>query len=304
MRKIIRRLLNRFGYEIVKTDDWYISKTDQKNIVQLGKYSITMPGNNTLSRTYALYPDFNRIIGRLAATIAKKYPDMTAVDIGANVGDTIAIIKSFVEVPVVGIEGDEVTFSFLKKNAQQFSNVSIINSFLGDKKQELKVDLESSGANTTVIPSESGTNVIAFKTLDEVLSEGFCDRVIKMIKLDIEGFDTIVLRGAYEILKKDHPALFFEYNRDAMKAINEDGLSTILSFAEYGYNKIAFFDYHGRLLLVTPLANTKEISYLHEYAIGKNNLLGYYDICIFHQHDDALADDFFGAEAEYGKKNS
>ena len=304
MRKVIRRLLNRFGYEIVKTDDWYISKTDKKNIVQLGKYSIAMPGNNTLSRTYALYPDFNRIIGRLATAISKKYPEMTAIDIGANVGDTIAIIKSFVDVHIIGIEGDEVTFSFLKKNAQQFSNVSIINSFLGDKKQELKVDLESSGANTTVIPSESGANVIAFKTLDEVLSEGFQNRMIKMIKLDIEGFDTIVLRGAYEILKKDHPALFFEYNRDAMKAINEDGLSTILSFAEYGYNKIAFFDYHGRLLLVTPLKNKKEIAYLHEYAIGKNNLLGYYDICIFHQQDDALADEFFNAEAEFCKKSS
>jgi FkbM family methyltransferase len=304
MRKVIRKLLNRFGYEIVKTDDWYISKTGKKNLVQLGKYSVSMPGNNTLSRTYALYPDFNRIIGRLAASIAKKYPEMTAIDIGANVGDTIAIIKSFVEVPVIGIEGDEVTFSFLKKNAQQFSNVSIVNSFLGDKKQEVKVDLESSGANTTVIPSDSGSNVIAFKTLDEVLNEGFHDRVVKMIKLDIEGFDTIVLRGAFEILKKDHPALFFEYNRDAMKAINEDGLSTILSFTNYGYNKIAFFDYHGRLLLVTTLTNKKEISYLHEYAIGKNNLLGYYDICIFHQQDDDLADVFFDAEAALAKKNS
>lgn len=304
MRKIIRKLLNRLGYEIVKTDDWYVSKTEKKNIVQVGKYSITMPGNNTLSRTYDLYPDFNSIIGRLAASIAKKYSEMTVVDIGANVGDTIAIVKSVVEVPIIGIEGDEVTFSFLKQNAQQFSSVSIINSFLGDKKQELKVELESSGANTTVIPSESGSKVIAFKTLDEVLSEGFNDRVVKLIKLDIEGFDTVVLRGAYERIRKDRPALFFEYNRDVMKAIKEDGLSTLLSFAEYGYNKIAFFDYHGRLLIVTSITNKKEITYLHEYAIGKNNLIGYYDVCIFHGQDDSLADEFFDGELNYSKKNS
>ncbi|HLP35719.1 FkbM family methyltransferase [Lacibacter sp.] len=304
MRKIIRKILNRFGYEVIKTDDWYVSKSGKKNVVQVGKYSINMPGNNTLSRTYDIYPDFNSIIGRLAASIAKKYPEMTIVDIGANVGDTIAIVKSVVEVPIIGIEGDEVTYSFLKQNAQQFSNISIINSFLGDKRQELKVELESSGANTTVIPSESGTRVIAFKTLDEVLQEGFNDRVIKLIKLDIEGFDTIVLRGAYERIRKDQPALFFEYNRDVMKAINEDGLSTLLSFTEYGYNKIAFFDYHGRLLLVTSMSNQKEITYLHEYAIGKNNLIGYYDICIFHQQDDLLADEFFDGEAEYCRKNS
>jgi len=88
-----------------------------------------------------------------------------------------------------------------------------------------------------------------------------------------------------------------------MNAINEDGLSTLLSFAEYGYNKIAFFDYHGRLLIVTTLANTKEITYLHEYAIGKNNLIGYYDICIFHGQDDGLADEFFDGELNYGRKH-
>jgi len=208
MRKVIRKLLNRFGYEIVKTEDWYVSKSGKKNVVQVGKYSIQMPGNNTLSRTYALYPDFNSIIGRLAASISKKYPEMTVVDIGANVGDTIAIVKSVVEVPVIGIEGDEVTFSFLKQNAQQFSNVSLINSFLGDRKQELKVELESSGANTTVIPSAVGSKVIAFKTLDEVLNKGFNDRVIKLIKLDIEGFDTIFCRGAYNRTRKNR-RLFF-----------------------------------------------------------------------------------------------
>ncbi len=305
MRKIIRRLLNHYGYEIIKTDVWYSSKRGRKDIAKVGNYSISMPGNNTLSKTYVVYPDFNSILGRLAAAIEKKYPELTVVDIGANVGDTIAIIKSVIDVPIIGIEGDDVTYSYLEKNAEQFSKVSIVNTFLGDKKQDVKVELESSGWNTAIIPSENGTKTISFKTLDEVLSEErYRSAIIKLIKLDIEGFDTIVLRGSYDKIKKDHPVLFFEYNRDIMETINEDGLSTLLSFIDYGYNKIAFFDYRGRLLLVTSIANKAEITYLHEYAIGKNNLLGYYDICIFHQQDDSLADDFLKTEAEYSKKNS
>lgn len=299
MRKLIRKFLNHFGYEIIKTDNWYNSKSGIKNVAKVGKYSITMPGNNTLSRTYALYPDFNSQLGRLAAAIAKKYPGITVVDIGANVGDTIAIIKSEVEVPVIGIEGDDITYSFLEKNAEQFSNVTVVKTFLGDKKQEIKAELDSIGTNTAIVPSESGTRTISFKTLDEVLGEERFENVnVKLIKLDIEGFDTIVLRGSYEVIKRSQPVLFFEYNRDVMNTINEDGLSTLLSFNEYGYNKIAFFDYMGRLLLVTSMKNNEEITYLHHYAIGKNNLLGYYDICIFHQQDDALAEAFFKTEAE------
>lgn len=305
MKKLIRRFLNQYGYEIIKTDDWYSSKSGRKDIAKVGNYSIIMPGNNTLSKTYVVYPDFNSILGRLAAAISKKYADLTVVDIGANVGDTIAIMKSVVNVPIIGIEGDPVTFGFLEENAKQFSNVSIVNTFLGDKKQEVKVELESSGWNTAIIPTEKGSKTISLKTLDEVLSEErFNSANIKLIKLDIEGFDTIVLRGAYEKIKHSHPVLFFEYNRDIMETINEDGLSTLLSFIDYGYNKIAFFDYRGRLLLVTSITNISEITYLHEYAIGKNNLLGYYDICIFHQEDDSLATDFLKSEAEYSKKNS
>lgn len=297
MKKIVRSFFNYFGYDIIKTEEWYISKKGKTNTTQVGNYQISMPGDNTLSNTYHIYPDFNSHLGRLAAVIAKKYPDMTAVDIGANVGDTIAIVKTLIDIPVIGIEGDDVSYQYLEKNVTQFSNVTTIKTFLGEKKNDLKVKFESKGSNTTIIPSETGDTTISFKTLDETLdNEKFKNARIKLLKLDIEGFDTIVLRGSYEVITKNLPVLFFEYNRDVMKKINEDGLSTLLSFANYGYNKIAFFDYMGRLLLATTMKNREEITYLHQYAIGKNNLLGYYDICIFHKQDDAIANDFLKAE--------
>ncbi len=297
MKGIIRSFFNRFGYDIVKTENWHLLRKELKNQVKVGNYEISMPGDNTLQNTYHLYPDFNGHLGRLAAVIAKKYPDMTVVDIGANVGDTIAIIKTLIDVPVIGIEGDDISYQYLEKNATQFSKVTTIKTFLGDKKHDQKVKFESKGSNTTIIPSDTGDTTISFKPLDEVLAdEPYHSANIKLIKLDIEGFDTIVLRGAGEVIAKNQPVLFFEYNRDVMEHIGEDGLSTLLSFGRFGYNKIAFFDYMGRLLLVTTMQNTDEITYLHQYAIGKNNLLGYYDICLFHQQDDAVATDFLKGE--------
>lgn len=297
MKRIIRKIFNRFGYEIIKTTDWFELKKDRERKVVVWGRELIMPGNNTLIKTYREFMDFNAHLNRIACCVAEQYPTMTVVDVGANVGDTIAIIKSVKDLFVIGIEGDEITFSYLKRNVKQFSNVVILNTYLSDESKKVQVLLENQGTNTTLIPMESGGSEVAFKTLDEILlSDEFGSQCIKLIKIDAEGFDTIILRGAYRTIEQHKPVLFFEYNRDLMKKIQEDGLSAVLSLKKYGYNKIGVFDYLGRLLLVTTYQNPEIFTYLHNYGIGEHNLFGYYDICIFHQEDDELADRFFKQE--------
>ena len=300
MRKLIRDFLNRYGYDIVKTGIPYIPKIKGDGTVLVGKYQVTMPGSNIQLGNYKIYPDLNAQLGRLTAAIYKKYPGMTVVDVGANVGDTIAVLKSAVDVPVIGIEGDETSFSYLQKNTAQFADVKIVKTFLGEKSEDTKVSMEKTGWNNTIIPDAAGTEQISFKSLDDVIANsGFNGAEIKLLKVDVEGFDTIVLRGATAIIDKHKPVLFFEYNRENMKAIKEDGLSTVLSFSRYNYNKIVFFDHKGTLVLATEMKNEEEITYLHEYISSTKNLMGYYDICIFHEADNAVAVDFLQQEKKY-----
>jgi hypothetical protein len=168
---------------------------------------------------------------------------------------------------------------------------------LGDKNQDLNVKFENAGWNTTIIPTNTSSNKISLKTMDEVFQqENFLDRNIKLIKIDAEGFDTIVLRGAINVIKMHSPVLFFEYNQENMKKIGEEGLSTVLSFKNCGYDRIAFFDYLGKLFLDTSLENLREIAALDSYLNCKNNLFGYYDVCIFHKHDNKMAEEFLEAE--------
>ena len=297
MKQLIRNLFRRFGYDIIRKDDMFGSKKDKNKTVRVWNYYISMPGNNTLLRTYKIYPDFNSHLSRLAKKIAHKYPDMVIVDIGANVGDTIAVLRSVVDVPIIGIEGDDISYQYLKENTKQFQNISIIKTFLGEKRQNLKVEFESTGWNTTIIPTDTGEKTISFETLDHIIDDKKLNNPnIKLIKIDAEGFDTIVLRGSYNIISKHFPVLFFEYNLDIMKKIGEDGRSTIFSYSNYGYSRISFFDYLGRLLLSTSLDNIREINSLLDYLTNQNNLLGYYDVCIFHKQDDELPDEFLREE--------
>lgn len=300
MKGLIRNFLQRFGYDIVKTGVPYIPKTKKDVLVTVGKYQVWMPGYNVQAVNYRLYPDLNAQFGRLAKTISATYSAMTLVDVGANVGDTIAVVKSETDIPIIGIEGDDVTYAYLEKNSTQFSNVSIIKTFLGEKAEILNVNVDKGGWNATLIPDEKGGNQVKFKTLDTVIEEGgFNNRTIKLLKVDVEGFDTIVLRGATALIQKHKPVVFLEYNRQNMISIREEGLPTLLSFAAAGYNRIAFFDHKGTLMLASSIQNAELVTYLHDYASSPKNLIGYYDICLFHQEDDQLAETFLNQEKKF-----
>jgi FkbM family methyltransferase len=300
MKQLIRNILQRFGYDIVKTGVPYIPMRKKPGTINVGKYPIQMPGNSMQLMNYQLYPHLNSQFGRLALAIDKKYEGLTVIDVGANVGDTIAVLKSALDVPVIAVEGDDLCYEYLERNTRQFQNVYLIKSYLGEKAQSVNVNLEHEGWNTTIIPGEQGTKQIKFSTLDEVIkSGGFADSMLKLLKVDVEGFDTIVLRGAYEIIRTHQPVLFFEYNMKNMKAIQEDGLSTLLSFEKFGYERIVFFDHKGNLVLAADLQNSETVTYMHNYISSEKNLLAYFDICIFHRNDRAIADEFLAVEKNY-----
>jgi FkbM family methyltransferase len=297
MRQIIRNILQKFGYDIIKINEHSKNKASKNVSVKVGHFDIIMPGNNPQISNYKRFPDMNNQLGRLAKIVTSKYPTLTMIDVGANVGDTIAIVKSFVEIPIIGVEGDAATFSFLEKNSNQFKNTIIIKQFLGDETKTIKANLEKDGWNGTIIPSSTSSNSLELKTLDQTLLEkGLLNSELKILKVDVEGFDTIVLRGAKEIIKKYQPVLYFEYNRENMNAINEDGISTLLSLKELGYHNIIFFDNKNKYILNTTLDNTELITQLHNYADGVTGMIPYFDICIFSKEDIDLFNNFLELE--------
>jgi FkbM family methyltransferase len=299
MKKFIRHILGYFGYDIIKVVPTSFLKKEQP--VRVGNYTITLPVQNPLIKTYATQKDYSSEIGRLAGYIVHKYPDLIFVDIGANTGDTIAIVKSVQDVPILAVEGDEFTFSYLKKNAVQFRNVQLVQQFLGEKAGTINVDLQKKGWNTTIIPN-AGNEKVTIKTLDTVLQESSLSKpAMKMLKIDTEGFDTLIIRGATTFIRETRPIIYFEYNRDNMEAIQENGLQTLLDLSREGYERILFFDDRGRFVLSGSLSNHELIQDLHDYADGRNGLIYYYNICLVHNSDADLAESIIVKERAFRK---
>jgi FkbM family methyltransferase len=291
MKKFLRKIFNSLGYDIVKYNVHRPDKAKKTFAVTVGKYSILMPGNNPLVSLYKYQPHTNREIGILAKMILSKYPDASMIDIGANVGDTIAVVHTITEIPVIAVEGDPFSFSFLKKNALQFNSVSLFNQYLGEKKKTLRVSVDKDGWNNTLLPDSEGEKILDLKTLDDLLEEQkLFTPHIKLLKTDTEGFDTIILRGSKKLISSNRPVIFFEYNGENMNIIRENGYETLINLKTFGYLNVHIYDCINNLIMVTSLDNKDILQQLDQYSRKKESMIKYYDICVFHECDTDLSD--------------
>lgn len=293
MKKIIRNFINKFGYDFVKTEKWIEKNKHKKVLVKVGKFDILMPGNNPQILNYKNIPTLNIQLGILADCVAQKYNNLNMIDVGANVGDTIAIVKSKIDIPIIAIEGDNTSYQFLETNSKQFQNLSLIKAYLGEEKNTIGVDVEKSGWNNTIVPNSNSKNQITLDTLDNILEkQNLLHNNLKLLKIDTEGFDTIILRGCNEILKKHKPIIYLEFNGENMRANGENGIATILNLKQFGYKNILIFDGLSNLILSTNLENEKLLLQLNNYIFTEGAILPYFDICIFHNEDSDLSDTF------------
>lgn len=141
------------------------------------------------------------------------------VDVGANIGSTVIPAAKAVgkKGSVIAFEANSHIAKILKKNIKlnKLKNIKINDIALGDKKGELRLYSNTSsnrGESTLVKPSDyDGTSIkVRVDKIDNVLKHPR----IKMIKIDVEGWELKVLKGAEKILKSNNPpALCVEYVR-------------------------------------------------------------------------------------------
>jgi len=141
-----------------------------------------------------------------------KLDSVTLIDIGANVGDSLAHYRRYSDGHVVCIEPAENFFAVLSRNAQQFSNVTLINSLLVPDDMVGKVAFSGNDqtGETRAITSEAGAwqgNYVTFAGLMATHDGPL------IIKTDTDGFDAEIVKSAIPHLKSGKSsvaAIYFE----------------------------------------------------------------------------------------------
>lgn len=185
--------------------------------------------------------------------------DDTFIDLGANEGFFTVLAGLLVSKKgkVFSIEPQKKLWSVIQNNISlnELCNVQLLPFGIGSKKQERNLQLYPSTNSGATSFSNSynfkitfdkirkriyGTQLVKLITLDD-LHEIFPKKV-KLIKIDIEGFELEALKGATNLLRnKRFVFILIEIHHQALLGLNqsEQMIDDLLIGFDYSKNKIA-----------------------------------------------------------------
>jgi FkbM family methyltransferase len=144
-------------------------------------------------------------------------------------------------------------FEPIAKNVEAMRRICVLNRF-----EDCKIVPLAVGNGTLLTGRLSEQDVVMFRlgddeaspaeiefpaiSLDEYIAQGAPPPTL--IKIDVEGFELEVLRGACECLAKHHPRLWLEIHPKFLEAQNNSPDKVLNLLREIGYSISFFHDYN------------------------------------------------------------
>lgn len=167
------------------------------------------------------------------------------VDVGANIGLMSIFASQLVEIEgkILSYEAHPKTIDLLKENIQlnQLANVQVYPYALGVTEGKTKIydnwQVNRGGASLIVKTVDSESYDIEIHCLDSVFPD---NTTPKVIKIDVEGFELEVLKGASETIKKFQPILIVELseNRSNAHSSSSEIIDFIKTIGNYHFYKL------------------------------------------------------------------
>ncbi len=267
---------------------------------KLWNYEIYIPLSHNLPIVLFSSKNYNTNLGRISNYIAEKYSKLSIIDIGANVGDTVALLRSFNNTQLLCIEGEKPYFELLKKNTNQFTDVTCVNFFLGEKNDEINATVKVDRGTSKLAFDD--INKVDIKTLDSVLENFKEFQNSKLIKIDTDGYDFKILKGSHTLLLNSRPVIFVEFDPNLMRANGEDIFSLFAFFTEYQYENIIFYDNFGKYVISLQLDEKEKLFDLSNYFESSDSEK-FCDVCVFHAQDKDLFELTRKNELDFFSKN-
>lgn len=165
-------------------------------------------------------------------------PDGVVVDVGANIGlHTVHFAARARSGTVICFEPARSTYAYLLRNVGHLSNVIPLNMALSDSTNVqpffIASDNAYSGLKDTNRKAISRQELVACVRGDDILLAMLRNQRVDLIKIDVEGLETEVLKGMNEFIVAHKPVIFCEIFGGSCS--NPDPRSTIRQCVSLGY---------------------------------------------------------------------
>lgn len=249
---------------------------------EINGYKLNLGKNHTLPGFMKCHPLYDRIFEYLAKLKTnERVTKGWIIDIGANVGDSLAYMLNNTDSSFLCIEPTEEFYELLCQNIQEMresdrARIITRQCYITDNNKEKFISNITGGTACKQKITEGFEKVESF-TLEQVLEqENICPQDIQLIKIDTDGYDADCLLSCGDMLKNSMAYLYWEN-----QFVNEEQYKKLLEAYNYleliGYNTFYFFDNFGNFLCSGNLQTLRQVNnYLKRMIENRSTVTFFY----------------------------
>lgn len=251
-----------------------------------GKFLLEVPDNHGIVQIHKDAVLYDRAFGFILEAIGKSSPTGVMLDIGANVGDTAAFFASYVNNPIISVEGSPEFIEFFKRNQRYFGDqVTLIEGFVyAEALGALNLSYQgSAGTGGMAVSDSTGlphSRLISTDSLIKMANDG--NRELCLVKSDTDGMDGFIVS---DFVDKTDAALFFECDTvEVMEGVANPWPALFRRLTEKSYS-IVIFDNFGLPMLIEERNPEKVLvdlsGYVNLQRLVPPTRIWYYDVWAF-----------------------
>lgn len=250
-------------------------KKDTPVISRINKQFFLCPINHQLKFHQRNYPLYDRQLYKLCLFLQKKGNNLSIIDVGANIGDTVLNIGNK-KAYYLCIEGNPNFAQYIKYNLRHY-NYSLECVYLSDSEDDIPFGIEMSNGTSHLVKAPESKKNTPLITLDRLLELKYSEQKFDLIKIDTDGFDFKIIRGSIGYIKKWHPLLYFEWDKKYCLEQNENPVSIFSVLDKLTYSNCILFNNFGNPLTIIKTNDTQTLYTYINNTLG-DNLPYYYDV--------------------------
>lgn len=252
-------------------------------------HKLELPEGHSLHNVLEAEPFREHLLAAAAGNCLT--PDVSRyVDVGANIGDTAALVNSVTggRCKMVLIEPSDVFFTYLRSNSAVLGHPELHHRYVSSSFpiEPIPGVLAHWGGTAQMVASNSHT-ISPEQQMDLI---DVIDEQTDLVKLDCDGMDLAILAHVIPRLDKKKPVFMFENSITDM-----DGWFQLRSvmdeFANAGYTHFVAAHYSGALLFAGKVCESLWDIFRFQLnaVLQGNGVFCYYtDVLAYHESDESM----------------
>lgn len=213
------------------------------------------------------------------SALRQLYTGGVFIDVGSSLGLYVVCLGDLVRQRngrIISIE--PVSYNLTRQQTNVRLNglqdlVDCVPRALSNQRGTVRIKTDPTGADNNAIIAEDGDVEIQTLPLDELVAErGYQN--ITMIKIDVEGYEPLVLEGARKTVETNRPVILAEFCRERME-INGFSIDPSWEFltAELHYDCYVIDPISGKLALLKSPGDWENLFFLPRHLSVPSGLL-------------------------------